>query len=115
MHFIFIFYSFIYLFLFIYFIFYFYFFFFFWNPTKGHNSKSYGALVLIPVYTIHPVIVHVYTKFQLSSFHSSQSVTNIFKYGKIWKSVKDHNCKSYGPVATILPLHLFYLRDQVRY
>ena len=29
--------------------------------------------------------------------------------------VKGHNFKSYGPFATILPLHLPYLRDQVWY
>ena len=34
-------------------------------------TPSYGPLAPIPVYTIHPVIVHVYTNFQLSSFHSS--------------------------------------------
>ena len=38
------------------------------KPTKGHNSKSYGPFAPIPVYMIHPVIVHVYTNFQLSSF-----------------------------------------------
>ena len=38
----------------------------FWKPTKGHNSNSYGPITPILVYTIHPVIVHVYTNFQLS-------------------------------------------------
>ena len=46
----------------------------FWKPMKGHNFKSYGPLVLIPVYTIHPVIVHVYTNFKLSSFDSSREI-----------------------------------------
>ena len=48
--------------------------FFFWKPTKGHNSKSYRPLAPIPVNTVHPVIVHVYTNFQLSSFHSSWEI-----------------------------------------
>ena len=42
----------------------------FWKPTKVHEPKSYGPLAPIPVYTIHRAIVHVYTNFQLSSFHS---------------------------------------------
>ena len=29
--------------------------------------------------------------------------------------MKGHNSKSHGPLATILPLHLPYLRDQVWY
>ena len=86
---------------------------FFWKPTKGHNSKSYGLLAPFLIYTIHPVIVHVYMDFQLSICHSS--VTKIFKIGKIWKPIKGHNSKSYGPLATILPLHLPYLREQVWY
>ena len=44
-----------------------------------------------------------------------KSVTKIFKNGKIWKPMKWYNSKSYGPLATILPLHLLYLRDQVWY
>ena len=46
----------------------------FWKPTKGHNSKSYKPLAPIPINTIHPVIVHVDTSFQLSSFHSSLEI-----------------------------------------
>ena len=41
------------------------------KPTKGPKSNSYAPLAPIPVYMIHPVIVHVYTNFQLSSFDSS--------------------------------------------
>ena len=44
-----------------------------------------------------------------------KSVTKIFKNGKIGKPVKGHISKSYGPMATSLPLHLHYLRDQVWY
>ena len=29
--------------------------------------------------------------------------------------MKGHNSKSYGPLATILPLHFPYFRDQVWY
>ena len=29
----------------------------------------------------------------------------ILKNDKIWKSIKGQNSKSYGPLATILPLH----------
>ena len=86
----------------------------FWKPTKGHNSKCYGPLAPLLVYTIHPVIAHVYTNFQLSLV-PEKSVTKIFKNGKIWKPIKGHKSKSYGPLATILPLHLPYLRDQVLY
>ena len=43
-----------------------------------------------------------------------KSVTKVFENGKIWKPMKGHNSKSYGPSA-ILPLHLTYLRDQVWY
>ena len=46
---------------------------------------------------------------------SEKSVTKIFKNGNIWKPIKEHNSKSYAPLATILPLHLPYLRDQVWY
>ena len=34
---------------------------------------------------------------------------------KFWKPTKGYNSKSYGPLATILQLHLPYLRDQVLY
>ena len=44
-----------------------------------------------------------------------KSVTKIFKNGKIWKPIKGHKSKSYGPLATILPIHLPYLRHQVWY
>ena len=44
-----------------------------------------------------------------------KSDTKIFKNGKIWKPIKGHDSKSYEPLATILPLHLPYLRDQVWY
>ena len=36
----------------------------------------------------------------------------IFKKGKIWKPMKGHNSKSYGPLATILPLDLPYLETK---
>ena len=42
---------------------------------------------------------------------TEKSVTKIFKNGKIWKPIKEQNSKSYGPLATILPLHLPYLRE----
>ena len=32
---------------------------------------------------------------------------------RFWKPNKGHNSKSYGPLATILQLHLTYLGDQV--
>ena len=51
----------------------------------------------------------------LAFIDPEKSVMTIFKNGKIWKSMKVHNYKSYGPLATILPLHLPYLRDQVWY
>ena len=107
----------------------------FWKPTTGHNSKSYGSLAPILVYRIHPVIVHVYTNFQLSSFHSSWEIcyenfqewqnlktyqgTKLMKheskmhFKKFWKPTKGHNSKSYRPLATILQLLLTHLRDQV--
>ena len=124
----------------------------FWKPTKGLNSKSYLPLASIPVYMIHPVNVHVYTNFQLSSFRSywelllftplplfrytqyiqslsmytgtfsflaflgsEKSIMKIFKNGKIWKPSKGHNSKGYEPLATVLPLHFPYLRDQMWY
>ena len=43
---------------------------------QGINSKSYGPLPSIPVNTIHQPIVHVSTKFQLYSFHSSWKICN---------------------------------------
>ena len=42
-------------------------------------------------------------------------IMKIFKNGKIWKLIKIHNSKSYWPLATILPIHLPYFRDQVWY
>ena len=88
----------------------------YWKPTKGHNSKSYGPLSPTPVYTIHPVIVPVYTNFKLSSFHSSWEIC--YKNFQEWQNLKTYegrNSKSYGPLATILQLHFPYLRDQVWY
>ena len=58
------------------------------KPTKGHNSKSYKLLAPIPVYTIHPVIVHVYTNFQLSSFHSSWEIC--YENFQEWQNLKTH-------------------------
>ena len=87
----------------------------FWKPTKGHNSKSYGPLAPIPVHTIHPVIVHVDTSFQLPRFHSSLEICceNFQEWQNLKNLWRDNNSKRYGPLATILPLHLPYLRDQV--
>ena len=80
------------------------------------TTESYGPLVPIPINTIHPAIVHVYTNFQLSSFHGSWKICyENFQDCKIWKPMKGQNSKSYGPLATILPLHLPYLRHQVWY
>ena len=51
---------------------------------------------------------------QLSSFLSSWEICyENFKNDKIWKPTKRYNSKSYGPLATILPLHLPYLRNKV--
>ena len=36
-------------------------------------DEKFSLMALIPVYTIHPPIVHVFTKFQLYSFHTVQS------------------------------------------
>ena len=58
------------------------------KPTKGHNSNSYGPLAPIPVYTIHPVIVHVYTNFQLSSFHSSWEIC--YENFQEWQNLKTY-------------------------
>ena len=61
----------------------------YWKPTKGHNSKSYGPLAPIPVYTIHQVIVHVYTSFQLSSFHSSWEIC--YENFQEWQNLKTYH------------------------
>ena len=61
--------------------------FIFWKPTKGHNSKSYGPLATFPLYTIHPVIVHVDTSFQLSSFHSSLEIC--YENFQEWQNLKN--------------------------
>ena len=60
----------------------------FWKPIKRHNSKSYGSLPPIPVYMIHPVIVHVYTNFQLSSFHSSCEIC--YEIFQEWQNLKTY-------------------------
>ena len=48
--------------------------FIFLKTYQGTNSKSYGPLAPIRVYTIQQVIVYVHTNFQLSSFHSSWEI-----------------------------------------
>ena len=60
----------------------------FWKSTKGRNSKSYKPLAPIPVYTIHPVIVHVYTTFQLSHFHSSWEIC--YESFQEWQKLKTY-------------------------
>ena len=60
----------------------------FWKPTKGHNSKSYEPLTPILGNTIHPVIFHVYTNFQLSSFHSSWEIC--YKNFQEWQNLKTY-------------------------
>ena len=55
---------------------------------KGHNSKSYGPLAHIPVYTIHPDIVHVDKSFQLSSFHSSLEI--YYENFQEWQNLKTY-------------------------
>ena len=75
----------------------------FWKHNKGHNSKSYGPLATIlrlhltsdPKYNISFIEVGPQTYKLLSKMH--------FKF---WKHNKGHNSKSYGPLATILRLHL---------
>ena len=74
-----------------------------WTTIKGHNSKSYRLLTPIPVYTIHPVIVHVYMK---------KSLIKIFNNGKIWKPTKGHNSKSYGPLA---PFRVYTIQQVIVY
>ena len=59
-----------------------------WKPTKGHNSKTYGSLVPIAVHTIHPVIAHVYTNFQLSSFYSSREIC--YENFQEWQNLKTY-------------------------
>ena len=44
------------------------------KSIKVCNSKSYRPLVLILIYTIHQPFVHVCTKFQCYSFHSSWEI-----------------------------------------
>ena len=51
----------------------------------------------------------------LTSIVPEKSVTKFFKNGKIWKTMKGQNSMSYEPLATVLPLHFPYLRDQVWY
>ena len=60
----------------------------FLKTYQGHNSKSYGPFAPIPVYTIHPVIVHVYTNF-LAFLRSKKYVTNVFKNGKFENLPRD--------------------------
>ena len=88
----------------------------YWKPTKGHNRKSYGPLALFR-YTqyIQSLSMFIPTFSFLAFIVPETSVTKIYKNGKIWKPMKRHNSMSYGPLATILPLHLTYLRDQVWY
>ena len=73
------------------------------KPTKGHNSNSYGRLASILVHMKHTVIVDVYTRFQLSSFHSSLEICyeNFQEWQNYWKPTKGYNSKSYGPLAPI--------------
>ena len=61
---------------------------FFWKPTKGYNSKSYRPLAPIPVNTIQPVIVYVYTNFQLPSFHSSWQIW--YENFQEWQNLKTY-------------------------
>ena len=55
---------------------------------QGHNSKRYEPLAPILVYTIHPVIVYVYTNFQLSSFHSSWE--NCYENFQEWQNLETY-------------------------
>ena len=41
------------------------------KPITGFNSRSYGSLALIQVYTIHQPTVHVCSRFQLCNTYSS--------------------------------------------
>ena len=86
---------------------------FFRQPTKGHNSKSYGR----PLFQYTGYIQSLSMLIQAFSFLAFivpwKSVMKIFKNGVIWKPIKEYNFKSYGLLATFLPLHLPYLRDQV--
>ena len=88
----------------------------FLKRTKEHNSKRYGPLAPILVYTIQPVIVLFIWTFSFLVFMvPEKSVMKVFKNDKIWNLWRDINSKMFGPLATILPLHLPYLRDQVWY
>ena len=88
----------------------------FLKTYQGTYSKSYGPLMLILIYMIHPVIVHVYKTFSFLAFLvPEKSVMKIFKNSKIWKPTKEYNTKSSGPLATILPLHLPHVKNKVWY
>ena len=60
----------------------------FFKTYKGHNSKSYELLAPIRVYLIHPAIVHVYTNFQLSSYHSSWEIC--YENFQEWQNLKTY-------------------------
>ena len=63
------------------------------KPIKGFNSKSYGLLAPILVYTIHQPTVHVFLRKVWQKF---------FINGKIVKPITGCNSKSYRPLALIL-------------
>ena len=48
-------------------------------------------------------------------FWYTQYIQPLSMFIQIWKTMKGHNSKNYGPLATILLLHLTYLIDQVWY
>ena len=64
----------------------------FWKPTKGQNSKSYGPLATIPVYTIHAVIVIIVMFKRTFSFLAfivpEKSVTKTFKDCKKLRTIQ---------------------------
>ena len=67
------------------------------KPIKVCNSKSYRPLVLILIYTIHQPFVHVCTKFQCYSFHSSWEIC----YEKFSLMV---NCRTYHVTHRVIGL-----------
>ena len=56
----------------------------FWKPTKGYNSKSYGPLAAIPVYTIHPVTIHFIWPFSFLAFIVQEKSENFQE----WQNLK---------------------------
>ena len=58
------------------------------NLQRNATPRVMYPLAPIPIYTIHPVIVHIYTNFQISSFHSSWEIC--YENFQEWQNLKTY-------------------------